>query len=46
MHHCCTFPGHNGPTCGGGGVDYLVLLCQCVFSILIRKLMIVDAVEV
>ena len=29
------------------GVDYLVLLCECVISILIRKLlMIVDAVEV
>ena len=28
------------------GVDYLVLLCECVISILIRTLMIVDAVEV
>ena len=28
------------------GVDYLVLLCECVISILFRKLMIVDAVEV
>ena len=24
------------------GVDYLVLLCECVISILIRKLMIAD----
>ena len=28
------------------GVDYLVLLFECVISILICKLMIVDAVEV
>ena len=27
--------------CQHAGVDYLVLLCECVISILIRKLMIV-----
>ena len=44
MHHCCTFPGNNGPKCKGRFSSFL--LCECVISILLRKLMIVDAVEV
>ena len=44
MHHCCTFPGVIMDQ--HAGVDYLVLLCKCVISILIRKLMIVHVVEV
>ena len=29
MHHCCTFPGHNGPTCGGRLFLFLLLSYMC-----------------
>ena len=41
MHLRCTFPGHNGPTCGGRLSCFVMLVCD--FN---TYPMIVDTVEV